>query len=351
MVDATTENKCNKPGCEVSITGVCVEGHEPLAACPSYGKELIEVPIEDKESAIAEKMENKTAVQITPLSSGEALDTERMGEFLRWRPASHIAVIGDRDSGKTTFISSIYDQFLRGPFANHIFAGSWTLVALERQLHPARVESGRVHPDTAHTSMFDGLKFFHLAIIPASNPDGRIDLMLSDRAGETYKLARDDSDNVSELSEITQSDRIVLLLDGGRLANAVERAGAIQSVRQMLRAFIDGGALDSTSIVQVVVTKTDLLVDHADKEIIDAQLSQFKVRLTDDFSDALAELSFWEIAARDPKGHFDLAYGVDKLFVDWTTHQRKIVSRSRVNISLSSEFDRLLLRTPMEVLV
>lgn len=349
MTESSAETRCSNPGCEVATTGICAEGHQPLEACPSYGHELAE-EIANVEDSIDDNAEHEITEHNTSLPRGEALSTAEIDIFLRWRPATRVAIIGERDSGKTTLICSIYSQFVQGPFAGYIFAGSQTLIAFEKKSHLSRVDSGGRRPDTAHTSLSDGLNFFHIATVDKRRCDERSDLMFSDRAGEMYRRARDNSNNVSELSEIMHSDRVVLLLDGGRIANAALRAGAIQSVRQLLRAFIDGGALGLTSIVQIVTTKTDLLASHAEKQEIDAQLKIFRQNLVNDFEDRLAELSFWEIAARDPKGRFEPAYGVDKLFTDWATPRIKTVPRSTLDISLSSEFDRLLLRTPMEIL-
>lgn len=350
MSESIIINKCSKPGCEVATSGVCAEGHEPLEACPTYGHELIDSHLDEINDIVDEQVEAKTEEHNIPLPTGEALDIKEVEKFLRWKPASRIAIIGDRDSGKTTLICTIYNQFLKGPFSDYIFAGSQTLVAFEKKSHYSRVDSGSSSPDTAHTSISDGLKFFHLAIIHQSRHEERFDLMFSDRAGEMYRRARDNSNNVDELSEITNSDRVILLLDGGRIAKAAKRAGAIQSVRQMLRAFVDTGALGRTSSVQIVTTKIDLLSNHAEKQAIDRQLEVFRNKLTSDFADRLAELSFWEISARDPNGNFIPAYGVDKLLIDWATSRPETVPRSKVNIPLSSEFDRLLLRTPMEEL-
>lgn len=349
-IDSNNKIKCSNPSCNVATTGVCAEGHDPLEACPTYGHELASVPIETAEYPSSENEEPSIAKQDSDLPTGEALDSIELEKFLRCRPAIRIAIVGERDSGKTTLICSIYDEFLRGAFANHIFAGSWTLIALEKRLHLSRIDSGRAKPDTAHTSISDGLKFFHLAV-NHKDTNHRSDLMLSDRAGELYKQARGNSNYVEELSEIKQSDKVVLLLDGGRVANAVERAGAIQSVRQMLRALIDGNALSITSMVQIVTTKIDLFVDHADKAIIESQLESFKQRLINDFEDKLGGLSFWDIAARAPSGNYGYAYGVDKIFSDWTVRKPRVASRSKLNMMLPSEFDLLLLRTPMEVLL
>lgn len=350
MSEPIIEHKCGKSGCEVAKTSVCAEGHEPLKACPSYALDIAENLLEVKQEVVDESLENKIIEYSTPLSTGETLSLEELNEFHRWRPISQISIVGDRDSGKTTLINSIYDQFLRGPFAGYIFAGSQTLVAFEKEIHPSRIESGGKRAATAHTSLAEGLKFFHMAAIHKDRLEVRIDLMFSDRAGEMYRRARDDSANVEELSEITHSERVVLLLDGDRVANAIERQGAIQSVRKMLRAFIDSDALGLTSVVQIVTTKIDRLYEHAEEHLIKVQLEKFQQNLINDFAHRLAELSFWEIAARDPDGIFDPAHGVDKLFTDWATPRYKVVPRASLDMTLLSEFDRLLLRTPMKEL-
>lgn len=351
MLEPKTERSCSNPGCEVATTGVCAEGHDPLEACPSYAQDLAEIPLEESEAAVDDHVEINTEDHNIHLSTGEALNSDELEEFLRWRPISRISIVGDRDSGKTTLINAIYDQFLQGPYADFIFAGSQTLIAFEQKIHPSRTDSGKTRADTAHTSIAAGLKFFHLACIHKDRYEDRLDLMFSDRAGEMYRRARDNSDNVAELSEIIHSDRVVLLLDGERVANPAERQGAIQSVRKMLRAFIDNNALGPTSVVQIVTTKIDQLFEHAEEEIINSQLQNFKQGLVNDFAHRLENLSFWEIAARDPNGKFKLAHGVDKLFEDWSIPLNKVVPRVNLNnVTLTSEFDKLLLRTPMRLL-
>ena len=163
-----------------------------------------------------------------------------------------------------------------------------------------------------------------------------------------YRLARDDSDWIAELQEVAKSDRLVLLLDGARVAVAEERAGAMQSVRQTLRALLDGGAAGEESVVQVVTTKIDRLDVHEDKESLEAQLEAFRSRLAEDFESRVADLSFWDTAARDPDGRLPPAHGVDHLFTDWITPRPAAETPGRRGVPLSTEFDLLLSRTLLE---
>jgi hypothetical protein len=346
MADEASQKTCRKTDCQVALTGTCAEGHTPLASCPNYGGQpaVYDGELED----VSE--EPSPGVDRVSLPSGDALTADEVDQFLRWRAATFIAVIGDRDSGKTTLICSLYDRFLKGTFAGLGFVGSRTLVALERRSHHARIDSGRTTPETAHTSLQEGLRYFHFAVASNGHPEKRTDLLLSDRSGEVYRSARNNSNVVATLPEIPQADRIILLLDGRRVADPIERNGATQSARQALRVFLDNDAVGRTSIVQVVTTKIDLIAASPERHGIADVLASFRERLSMDFAPRLKDLSFHNIAARDPTNGFAPAHGLDTLIQDWATLRARYMPPALPPLALHSEFDRLLARTAMEVL-
>ena len=349
MADETSQKKCRKTDCQVAVTGSCAEGHAPLASCPNYGDQPAEQSnVYDGELDAAAEGATPDVKRVS-LPSGDALTPDEVDQFLRWRAATFVTVVGDSHSGKTTLICALYERFLKATFAGLGFAGSRTLVALERRSHHARVDSGRATPETARTSHLDGLRYFHFAVVPSGHPMKRADLLLSDRSGEVYRSARNNSSVVGTLPEIPQADRIVLLLDGRRVADPIERAGAIQSVRQTLRVFLDNDALGPTSIVQIVTTKIDLIAASQDGQEIADSLSAFRNRLTADFAPRLKSLSFHDIAARDPTNGFAPAHGLDTLVKDWATPRPRYTPPAPPRLALHSEFDRLLARTPLEV--
>jgi hypothetical protein len=285
------------------------------------------------------------------LPNGEALDTEGVDEFLRWRPATLVTIIGDRDSGKTTLICSIYDRLLRGPFAGFLFAGSRTLVGLERRSHYARATCGMIRPDTARTSMQEGRRFIHFGLARAGDVENRHDLLICDRAGEAYRQARSNSLLVRDLIEVVKANHLVILLDGARLSDPFERSGVIQIVRQTVRALIDGGALGRAVPVQVVTTKIDLLAEHPERTSINERLKTFEERLRSDFGSQLGDLTFWQIAARADTHTYEPAAGVAELVCTWLAEPLRSYSPTRIsNLRLQSEFDQLVLRTPTEVI-
>lgn len=347
MAEAISSSICGRSDCEIATTGLCAEGQQPVEACPFFGREPQQEIDNDEELSADEALIDPDPA-IVLLASGDTLDVNAVDEFLRWRSAIFVAIVGDRDSGKTTLISTIYDRYRRGSFAGYAFAGSRTLIGLERRSHYARAASNLIRPDTPHTSRQEGLHFFHFALMPTDRLSDRYDLMLSDRAGEIYQQARSNSALITDLIEVAKADRTVLLLDGKRLANSVERAGTMQATRQNLRALLDGGALDSSAVVQVVTTKIDLLVNHPDQDEVKRHRQSFYERLLQDFGSRVHKLTFREIAARAPDLEFEPALGVEALVRSWLDEPgRRSPSVVRPIVPLKSEFDRLLMRTPL----
>src|ERR1043166_5638481 len=126
---------CEKADCKVLTTSACAEGHAPLESCPHYGKTPDLHSIDSDEDVEIEMPTPKVSIELVPISSGEALTPAEVEDFLRWRPATLIAIVGDRDSGKTTLLAALYGCFLKGPFASHLFVGSRTLVGFEKRVH------------------------------------------------------------------------------------------------------------------------------------------------------------------------------------------------------------------------
>jgi hypothetical protein len=339
MAEAAVQ--CKNGDCQVAVTGKCAEGYDPVQSCPNYST-TDEKEFEEEEPAETQATESQQQIG---LPKGDLLNPDEVQRFLLARPAKFVSIIGDSYSGKTTVMCALYDRLLRGTYADVGFAASRTLVALEKRMHPARVESGRTVPDTVRTSIADGLKYFHFGLARAEDPSARTDLFLSDRAGETYKKARSNTALVADLMEIPQADRIVLFIDGGKVADSTERAGTLQGSRQLLRVLLDQDAIGKTSIVQVVTSKVDVIERASDKNEIRSSLKSFQDRLTADFGPRVGKLTFWEIAARDPNGAFAPAHGLDALLRDWL-QPAVVAAAAAAALPLTSEFDRLLVRPP-----
>jgi hypothetical protein len=204
-------------------------------------------------------------------------------------------------------------------------------------------------PDTAHTSLAEGLQFFHLRVRAAADKAALpIHLMLSDRAGEAFTSVRDKPATSTQLIEVTRADRIVILLDGKRVANPETRGNATQGVRKLLRALIDGSAITNQSDVQILLTKKDLIANVDDPVELQRRVNDFFQLLTRDFASRVGRLTFFEVAARDPSGK--TTSGLDTLLKDWLAVKKTEVKRAPIAGPRVSEFDRLLDRAGLKYL-
>jgi len=272
----------------------------------------------------------------------DLLSIEEADELLRWYPATLVAVVGERKSGKTTLITEIYERFLRGPFAGQLFCYSQTLLGFERKSYPSRADSRLDKPDTARTSTRDGLRFFHLGLVSSSNRR-RADLLITERAGEVYRDARDRPAESKTLLELLKARTVVFVLDGERVANDKTRAEAFASIRGMIRAFSDAGAISERAEIQLVTTKFDLLSVGAAAEAVKF-LSEFEERLVKSYSGRFAKVTYWRTAARDPKGQMEPAWGVPPVLQSWINPPDQPPGPTPKIPKLDDEFDRLLLR-------
>ncbi len=359
MTDTTNVHKCGKAECDVSVTGLCSDGLVPLEACPAYGKDPApaQSTITKIEKAVLQRLVAKrnsqsgtsesTESSLTPIAlpSGEALNIHDIEKMILRHKIKLVSIIGDRKSGKSTLIGTLYDKFSDGTFGSYAFSGSRTLVGFDKLSFYTRAESGVKEPDTIRTSIEEGLKFFHLELTDSSTWDSKSHLVISDRAGEVYKDARANTNLLSELNEIRMCLTLVILLDGEMIVDIAKKNNAFAAVRQTLRALSDIGAIGSSSNVQIVASKFDLVVKHANSAELIKQVNHFTAKLETEYAGKFAELSFWKIAARDPSHNTDLGHGLDSLLNDWMSKKRTQIKQSiPAPIIEGSEFDMLLHR-------
>lgn len=286
----------------------------------------------------AKDLDEGVWVQLPPAG---LLSIEEADELLRWRFANIVAVIGEREAGKTTLITEIYDRYLRGPFAGHSFCHSRSLVGFEQKAFQARASTGAEKPDTPRTSGRDGLKFFHLGLV-SDDTGVRSDLLLSERWGEAYRELRDAPAKAKDLVELNKARSIAFILDGARVADARRSAEAFASVRNISRAITHDGALNADVQLQLVTTKFDLLAaEEAAPAVL--KLSEFEGVFASTVSEKGYDARVFRTAARDPTGKVDPAWGVDKLLLSWIRPRPPAPWPTPSLPILADQFDRLAL--------
>lgn len=214
---------------------------------------------EEEESAVSEEAAIPFE-EVDPeglLPGSERLDTVEASRLLAQGPGRLVVWMGERDSGKTTLNTHLYERQRRAGEDTR-FAGSRTLLALERLAHPRRAVSGRAVAETHRTELDpDGREILHLALEVGED---RVHLLLADLPGELFRQMADNQLPASELPFLPRADKLALLIDGGRLRDQGARASVLTRARQLIERLQAESLPHARTELALVVTKWDLLV-------------------------------------------------------------------------------------------
>lgn len=300
---------CRNPDCTVDTTGKCALNHELVDSCEEYGAEEADLDLGD------DNWDDEPVEVAAParLRSSDLLKPEQLWPLQKAVPTRTVALVGDFRAGKTTLISALYASFRKGPLAGFQFRSSRTLTAFARRHHDALLLSKRNSPVTLRTSRLDGLGFFHLCLRDTSGGDHN--LLIADRSGETYADARSDTSLISELIELKLADRVCFLLDSARIADVEQRHSYKRSFKQQIHAFLDNGALSSSTVLEMVTTKLDKLTPQVEGRNLIEELADFETA-------TLAEFSKVPLTARRvcalPRANYGVGVvGLDVMLQEW----------------------------------
>jgi hypothetical protein len=307
---------CRQENCKVVTDGKCLEGFEDLEQCPHFfsTQQRTSEGVPPEVAAPEQAGPSETM----DLPDGADLSPDSAIVITRAFMTRLVILAGAPDSGKTTLLTSIYESFQWGPFAGYIFAGSRTLPGLERRCHLARIVSGRTIADTERTKPGQRHQLLHLRVRAQDLSKPAQDLLLSDLSGETFRLAKDSTEECKSLSILRRTDHFVLLLDGDKLARVESRAEAATDGAALLRSCLDAEMLGRHSLVDVLFTKWDLVQSCADKSGTKAYIAHIEEEMRRRFESRVGRLRFFQVAARPAEGsELPFAYGLSEVLPSW----------------------------------
>lgn len=328
---------CSRPGCKVAETGQCDLKNDPVELCPHYGKTAQQTDTQSEEQP-ADQATPRGAIQI---SSGDTMQWEDLETFARGHRMQTVSLIGEPRSGKTTLIAAIYALLCKGAVGDRVFVGSRTLVGFAKRHHLALLNSGRRSPKTPRTSRDDPTSFFHLALRPQTS--GLLShLIVSDRSGEAYQAARQDTSLVGELTELRLAERACFVLNAAKLTNPERHAAYSRQFKQMIYAFRDNGAFRDNVAIEVVATKIDITKKPERAAECAAILDEYEALIVEEFKKANIEFGFHRVCAL-PKSHLETGYlGLAETVARWTTPRPLPDSVQPAVGDASRQIDRLL---------
>lgn len=335
--------RCDKAACPIATGGRCLEGFaDPAEECPNYNSDTVVDGVD--ESASGGLADPQTSVthsgrgampsrDMSPIHAGAALSTAEAAEIARRALTRVVVVAGVEESGKSSLVTCAFHHLLEAPFAGYSFAGSRTLPAFDERCHRARIDSERAAPTMGRTSSAAGTQFLHLRLARESDAGGSAlatarDLLLTDVSGEAFRRARDNAEDAQKLPVLRRADRLAVLVDGAKLGQSNERQGAWRDAASLLRSLLDAEMVDSSTAVDVVVTKWDLVTasERADDAIAYvASLEQRGAPL----AMRLAELRWHRVAALPTRAGVALGFGVDTLVRAWMEDSHLLLGSAR----------------------
>jgi hypothetical protein len=295
----------------LASNGKCVEGYE-ITECPHTGRISIEdIPEVEESDAAPAQLEPPIS-----LASGEALDRANASILQRRCISRSIGLIGPNDSGKTSLIAGVYDLFQEGPVSGVAFAGSSTLIGLEKVCHLARAVSRRTIPHTERTSRGVDATFFHLDLHQENV--GLISVFIGDRSGEDYLSVTDQISHGDQFFEIRRADCVTLLVDGAQLADPGLRHEVKAATIQMIDALVEAGTIRAGCKLAIVLTKKDAVVASAHTDRVRKDFDGLVESIIGSHTVYLGEVKPFVIAA-SPKNCEQVARGegIGDLLLFW----------------------------------
>ncbi len=343
---------CKLPECGVATTGKCIEGLE-LSVCPNYVGETADSAemeiVQESIQEIAEPTGSPVEMGMVDLPDGLDFDLVTGSQITRARLTRVIVIAGDKDSGKTTLVTSIFDLFQTGPFAGYLFSGCRTFPGVERRCFPSRVASDQAHPDTTRTPRSDGQRLLHLKARVEDLSRPAQDVMFSDVSGEFFKDACNSTDECLQLQILNRADHVALCLDGKKLASAALRHEAFNTGVLFLQSALDAGMVGPKTFVDVLILKRDLLEPAEGSSSTLDYVQGIRERMANQFKDRFGRLRFFEVAARPSTSKFPYGYGLEEILPSWIEDTPFYSKPHQIDMrGLSSlaqtEFDRYALR-------
>lgn len=303
---------CSQAQCRIAETGVCLEGHKQ--DCPHQ--------LADKATpALAAPVPQTTTIAAVAeprrFHTGEKLTAPETSRLLNGKPVRVVLCVGSRWSGKTTFLARIGEMFRDGSFARYRFAGSLTLCGFERVTWRATIASGASRPDTLRTLRAENDTFLHLCICPEDDKSRKLDLLISDLAGETFPTAVASREFCADLLSLGRADHLVVFLDCARLVDSVQRHTECDNAKTFLQRVSSVKNQPNALLVQVVFSRWDYVLRHPERAAQEKYCAAVETDFKKRFGDTFAALEFRRIAARPSDGLEATNGEIQSLFAHW----------------------------------
>jgi Double-GTPase 2 len=310
---------CKLSTCTYAKDGVCVEGRK--ADCPNLlpddSSKLPSAPSTD----VLESSESSGALYppTEALYSGLPLDIGEARELTGRARAIVVSLAGMTESGKTSLLARLHQQFLAGPVGLFNFAGSRTLWRFEELNWLATIESGVEAPIMDHTSRRYDNSLLHFTVRPLANGGDPVDLLLNDISGETFPEAVSEERVCQQLICLRRADHLALVVDGKAISDRARRHDHCAKAKNFVQRVLQTNQIGKQTVLHLVITKRDELLKEAQQAENLEAATRLETEFKEQFASQVAKLHSWQVAARPLDGTMPTEGTIAELFSTWVS--------------------------------
>jgi signal recognition particle receptor subunit beta len=224
---------------------------EPPAELPDDPGDLDDLDDLDDEGVAADQDD-----ELVVLGGDASLEIGEVDEIAAQLGATIVLIAGPEESGKTSLLVALYDQFLIDEFAGYSFSESRTLDAFDSRQFGSRIDSDNDHPQMRRTEERE-MRFLHLRLADTSG--SLTDLFATDIWGEVFEELAVGTDVVENVPIATRVDRTLILIDGAAVADKTKRHGLERRMTMMIGALLEEGGLNPEAPILIALSKSDLV--------------------------------------------------------------------------------------------
>lgn len=236
---------------------------------------------ETEKNPVDESIEKKENVQQKPSINSEdiysdALTEQTINNIADGKHLVVVALVGFAKYGKTTFVSSLYYQFLSNvEFCNHIMYDSDTYVGFEKRL---LIRTTKTPLDENQKRTLKGESSLVSMTLESKNGDA-FKFVISDKSGEDYDSFSIDAGDVDENKILSVANQILIFVDSNILLNKV--ADINYHYKGLLGELEKSNLIKPSTALRIVFNKVDEVpTDDATKQKFDGLKSGFEKMLS-----------------------------------------------------------------------
>ena len=226
----------------------------------------------------------------------DSMTDENINDVLGDYNTHLVTLVGFSEVGKSTFVASLYHKLMcTGEIDGYKFIDSDTYVGFERRAY-IRNESLKTSKRNSRTTTLEG-QFLTLTL---SKNDKISKLIISDRAGETYKKSyKSNLSDVKQDKGLINSHHIIFFIDSSSINNEDDYSDFCDDFQLLLSRMASAEVFKVPKEYDIIYNKLDLIQTDEIKELYKKQRQDLENKMKADYGITISNT--FEIIANDMK--------------------------------------------------